>query len=54
MPNVVGWSQNEIITFCNLVGLKYDLDGNGIVLKTSIKPGSIINKDEVIDIELSN
>ncbi|MCM1053036.1 MAG: penicillin-binding protein [Ruminococcus sp.] len=44
MPDVTGWSSSEIMTFCNLIGLKYTFNGYGKV--TSVN----INKDEVIDL----
>lgn len=44
MPDVTGWSTNEIIRFCNLIGLKYNLTGYGKVVSTNIA------KDTVIDV----
>ena len=43
MPDVTGWSTNEIIRFCNLINLKYTLTGYGKVISTNIA------KDTVID-----
>lgn len=45
MPDVTGWSTNEIIRFCNLIGLNYKLNGYGKVVSTNIA------KDTVIDIK---
>lgn len=44
MPDVVGWSTNEILRFCNLIGLNYQLTGYGNVVSTSIA------KDTVLDV----
>ena len=44
MPDVLGWSTNEIIRFCDMVHLKYFLNGYGKVKSTNIP------KDQVIDI----
>lgn len=44
MPDVLGWSTNEIIRFCDMIHLKYFLNGYGKVKSTNIP------KDQVIDI----
>lgn len=44
MPNVVGWSTNEMVTLCTMLGLPYELNGYGTVKTTSIAPGEIIDK----------
>lgn len=44
MPNVIGWSTNEIVTFCNLIGLPYELHGYGKVKTISVIPGEVIDK----------
>jgi len=43
MPDTSGWSTNEIIRFCDMIHLKYTLNGYGNVVSTSIP------KDTVID-----
>ena len=52
MPDIKGWSLNEVISYCNMVGLEYDIFGNGVVVSSSIKKGEEINKDEVLEIKL--
>ena len=52
MPNVVGWSENEIITFCNFIGLKYNITGYGRVLTQSIEAKSLITEDSILTVEL--
>lgn len=56
MPEVKGWSTNEIITFCNLLGLTYELNGYEKVLTTSIPTGEVIDKTNplVITFTLGN
>ena len=39
MPDVVGYSTNEIVTLCNLIGVPYHLNGYGKVVSTSIPTG---------------
>ncbi len=48
MPDVVNWSTNEIIRYCNFIGLNYTLKGYGKVKSTSIP------KDTVIDVKTKN
>lgn len=53
MPDVKGWSSSDIITFCNIIKLKYKINSYGHVLSTNINPGEIINKDIELEINLS-
>lgn len=53
MPDVIGWSTNEIVSFCNLIGLKYNLNGYGKVVSTSIEPNSPIDLNGILEINLA-
>lgn len=53
MPDVTNWSENEITTFCNFIGLKYALNGSGHVTSTSIPAGSVIDLSTIIEINLT-
>ena len=52
MPNVVGWTHNEISTFAKLININYNINGNGNVVSTNIPEGSVIdlNSELVIDL----
>lgn len=52
MPDVVGYSTNEIVTFCNLLGIPYNLNGYGKVVSTSISTGEAIDKTNILEIYL--
>ena len=52
MPDVIGWSSNEIITLCKLLDIKYTISGWGKVTSTNIETGAVINKDTVMEITL--
>jgi penicillin-binding protein 2B len=52
MPNMKNWTSSEAITFANLIGLSYNIDGYGNVKKTSINAGDIIDLESVLDITL--
>lgn len=54
MPNVTNWTSSEIISFCNIIGLKYELNGYGIVDSTSVEAGSAINLNTKLTINLVN
>ncbi len=43
MPDVAGWSTNELIRFCDFIGLSYTLNGYGKVLSTNILTGTVID-----------
>lgn len=53
MPDVTNWSENEITTFCNFIGLKYTLNGSGHVTSTSIPAGSVIDLSTIVEINLT-
>ncbi len=53
MPDVINWSTNEIIRFCNFIGLNYTLKGYGKVKNTNIPKDTVIDvKKMKIEIEL--
>ena len=43
MPDVAGWSTNELIRFCDFIRLSYTLNGYGKVLSTNILTGTVID-----------
>lgn len=53
MPDVTNWSENEITTFCNFIGLKYTLNGSGHVTSISIPAGSVIDLSTIVEINLT-
>jgi len=53
MPDVTGWSENEIITFCNFIGLRYNISGYGRITTQSIEAKAQIDSDSVLTVELN-
>ena len=53
MPNTYDWSSSDIIAFCKLIKLDYEIEGYGKVKSTSILEGAEINLSEKITINLS-
>ena len=43
MPDVTGWSTNELIRFCDFIGLSYTLNGYGKVMSTNIPAGTVLD-----------
>lgn len=52
MPNLIGWTSSEAITFANLINLKYNINGYGKVTATNIKAGDVIDLNSTLDITL--
>ena len=52
MPDVTGWSENEVTTLCNLLNLNYTISGYGVVKNFSIPYKTVINGGDSITIEL--
>lgn len=53
MPDITGWSSSEVMSFCNLIGLKYKFSGYGIVESFSIPPDSSIDLTSTLEITLN-
>lgn len=54
MEDITGWSLNEVMTYSNLLGIKLTTDGYGYVTTQSIPPGTIVNKDMILNVTLLN
>lgn len=54
MPNVIGWTTNEIKNYCSFINLKCEYEGYGYVYETSLAAGSTINLKDTISIKLNN
>ena len=52
MPNLSGWSRNEVISLCNMIGLKYKFEGYGYVDNQSIAPNSLLKKNDLLQVTL--
>ncbi|MDD4282854.1 MAG: penicillin-binding protein [Bacilli bacterium] len=52
MPNTLGWSRNEIISFCNMANIKYKFNGYGYVDAQSILVNSLLKKNDILELNL--
>jgi len=53
MPDMTNWTSNEVASYCNLVGIDYNIHGYGRVKSQSIKAGTLIDSSMSIDFTLS-
>lgn len=53
MPDMMGWSKKDVLTFFTLTGTQFIMDGSGMVQTQSIPAGTLILADEVILVSLS-
>ena len=47
LPDVIGYSQNEIIALCNLLNIDYELVGTGKVVSTNLPAASEITNSKI-------
>ena len=53
LPDMTNWTSSDVINYCNLTGIKYNIDGYGKVETQSIPPQTIINKNDELKITLA-
>lgn len=54
MPDLTGWSKNDVLKFAEITGRTVVTSGDGYVTGQSIKPGKIINDSGKIKVTLEN
>ena len=52
MPNVIGWTKNEVITLAKLLTLSYNVSGYGNVTSVNINAGEVIDQTKTLEIVL--
>ena len=52
MNDLTGWSLSEVKTYAKLTGIKLDYHGYGYVTGQSIEPGTEINAESQLEIQL--
>lgn len=48
MENIIGWSLSDVKTYCELIGLKLDVQGYGYVVSQSINAGEAIDLNNMM------
>jgi len=54
MPDLSGWSKNDVLKFAEITGKKVDIKGDGYVVEQSVKSGHVINDSGKIIVTLKN
>ena len=53
MPDIRGWTSNEVITLATILGIDYRINGYGTVQEQSIAVGTNITSDLILEVNLS-
>lgn len=54
IPNLMGLSYKDAVNILKLMGIKYNLEGNGYVVSQSIPEGTIVGNDITIELKFNN
>ena len=54
MPNIIGWSRKDVISLCNILNLKYNINGYGYVTSQNYNPLTPITNDMKLEVILEN
>ena len=54
VPDFKNWSRKDVVTFCNLAGLDYKIDGYGYVIKQSIAANEVLKETDRLSITLKD
>lgn len=53
VPNMMSWNSSEVISFCNLIGLKYKFTGYGKVSDYNFLDDAVIDLSKTLEVTLS-
>ena len=53
MPDMTGWSSSEVMSFCNLIGLKFSFTGYGVVKEFNLPVREVIDLTKTLEITLA-
>lgn len=53
MSDITGWSSSEVMSFCNLVGLKFNFTGYGVVQEFNLPVGEILDLTKTLEVTLA-
>lgn len=52
LPDLLGWSSNDVINYCNITGMKCNFSNYGNVTSYSLEAGTLITSNSIINIDL--
>ena len=53
LPNLAGWSRNDLLRLAEFMDINFKFEGEGFVNAQSIEPGQVIEPGTTVDITLS-
>lgn len=51
LSNMIGWSKKEVLTYLNLIGINYQVEGTGYLVSQSLEEGTEINNESTIELK---
>ncbi len=54
MPDFKSWARKDVMTFCELVNLNYDIEGYGYVIEQSIAANEVLKESDYLYIKLKD
>ena len=52
IPDMTGWSRNDVSNLANMLGIKVHFDGTGFVKSQSVSPNTVVTKNQQVNIAL--
>lgn len=52
IPDMSGWSRNDVISLANMLEIKVHFDGSGFVKSQSVSPNTVVKKGQQVNIAL--
>ena len=52
MPDIKGWSRNEIMTFASIIGIDVNFTGTGYAYEYNIEKDTILEKNMLLEVVL--
>lgn len=52
VPDMTGWSKNDVLMFATIANIKIDFKGFGFVVNQSVKSGSVLQNDQNFTVQL--
>lgn len=52
LPDMTGWSRNDVLKLADMLGIKVHFDGSGFVKSQSVSPNTVIKKNQQVNIAL--
>ena len=52
IPDLTGWSRNDVVTLADMLGIKVHFDGSGFVKSQSVSANTVVKKNQQVNIAL--